>query len=288
MFAYCTELLHLSEAEAYLRITVARAAREHPMLLDMLRDGRLHLSGIAKLVPHLSPENRDAVLARAAHRSKRQIEELVAELAPRPDVPAAVRALPRCSPASTEAPTLELRPDGVARLAALPVPAVRPTAVVEALAPARYKVQFTASAALVEKLDRLKALMRSSVPDGDLAAIIEDAVSEKLARLEARRFAKVEAPRKLASSAPRRSRSRYIPAAVRRAVYARDGGRCRYVDSQGRRCAARDHLEFHHRYPYGYGGDHDPDNLSLMCRTHNAYLAEIDYGTQQRSAPHVV
>src|SRR5215468_10290282 len=119
MFAYCTDVLHLSEAEAYLRIAVARAARQHPVLLDMLRDGRLHLSGIAKLVPHLSPENRNAVLARAAHRSKRQIEELIAELVPRPDVPAAVRAVPRRPPVtiSPQAPALELRPDGVASAA---------------------------------------------------------------------------------------------------------------------------------------------------------------------------
>ena len=47
MFAYCTEVLHLSEHEAYLRITVARAAREHPVLLVLLADGRLHLAGIA-------------------------------------------------------------------------------------------------------------------------------------------------------------------------------------------------------------------------------------------------
>src|SRR5262249_24044787 len=108
-----------------------------------------------------------------------------------------------------------------------------------------------------------------------------DAVSEKLARLEARRFAKTQAPRKeIVSQSTRQSRSRYIPAAVRRAVYARDGGRCRYVDSQGRRCAARDHLAFHHRRPYGYGGEHDAENLCLMCRTHNAYLAEIDYGKE--------
>ena len=92
MFAYCTEVLHLSEAEAYLRITVARATREHPMLLDMLRRGRLHLSGIAKLVPHLTRENREAALARAAHRSKREIGELIAELAPRPDAPTAARS----------------------------------------------------------------------------------------------------------------------------------------------------------------------------------------------------
>ena len=107
MFAYCTERLHLSEAEAYLRITVARASREHPILLDMLADGRMHLSGIAKLAPHLNAENRDAVLARAAHRSKREIEALVAELAPRPDAPSVVRSSP--SPSNSVRTELSLR-----------------------------------------------------------------------------------------------------------------------------------------------------------------------------------
>ena len=89
MFAYCRERLHLSEAEAYMRIRVARAARRHPLLLDMLRDGRLHLSAIVRLLPVLTRENRDALLARATFCSKRQILEIVAELSPRPDVPAA-------------------------------------------------------------------------------------------------------------------------------------------------------------------------------------------------------
>ena len=86
MFAYCVEVLHLSEPETNLRMVVARAARRHPVLLDMLRDGRVHLSGIALLAPHLTEANRDEVLARATHSSKRHIEELVACLAPRPDV----------------------------------------------------------------------------------------------------------------------------------------------------------------------------------------------------------
>jgi hypothetical protein len=93
MFAYCTDVLHLSEPEAYLRIAVARASRQHPMLLTVLAEGRLHLSGIAKLAPHLTPENRETLLKRAVHRSKREIEELVAELAPRPDAPATMRKL---------------------------------------------------------------------------------------------------------------------------------------------------------------------------------------------------
>jgi hypothetical protein len=93
MFAYCTDMLHLSEPETGLRLHVARACQEHPVLLEMLRDGRLHLSGIATLAPHLTPENREAALERAVHKSKRQIGEIVAELKPRPESPALIRRL---------------------------------------------------------------------------------------------------------------------------------------------------------------------------------------------------
>ena len=94
MFRYSVEMLHLSEAEAYLRIEAARASRKHPMLLDMLSDGRLHLSGIAVLAPILTEANRETVLARAAHKTKEKIKELVAELAPKPDAPSSIRKLP--------------------------------------------------------------------------------------------------------------------------------------------------------------------------------------------------
>lgn len=285
MFAYCTDVLHLSEQEAYLRIAVARASREHPTLLAMLEDGRLHLSGIARLAPHLTQANRDVLLARATHKSKRQIEELIAEVAPAPDVPPSVRKLPeRCGvetattrdDAALLPRTNELGPDRVdAPLA--PAPAGRP--VVQPLAPARYKIQFTAGAAFCEKLERLTSLMRSTVPDGDLALILEAAVSEKLERLEAKRFGRAKESQ-AAQTRPdtKASSSRYVPAAVRRTVHERDGGRCRYVDEQGRRCGTREWLEFHHVEPWALGGATSVENLRLVCRTHNAYLAERDYG----------
>jgi hypothetical protein len=94
MFSYCQDVLNLSEHEAYLRITVARASRKHPVLLEMLADGRLHLSGIAKLVPVLTEANQEMLLSRAAYKSKRKIEELVAELSPKPDVPSSMRKRP--------------------------------------------------------------------------------------------------------------------------------------------------------------------------------------------------
>ena len=321
MFVYCTERLHLSEAEACLRIAAARASREHPLVLQMLADGRLHLSAIARLAPHVTPDNRDALLRRATHRTKREIDELVAELAPRPDVPASIRKLPagrfvarpaaarrtdvddviprRLEPrpeqvdsdrsegldASSAAPTRDAdgRPElnqGAGCDRELPWVAAPPRrpAVIEPLAPGRYKVQFTASAELRDKLERLKALMRSSVPDGDLAAIIDAAVTEKLERLEARRFARTKSPRKTASASDTSPRTRQVPAAVKRAVHERDEGRCRYVDARGHRCTARVQLQFHHRRPWAVGGDHSPGNVSLLCRVHNRLLAEIDYG----------
>ncbi len=93
LFEYCTRVLRFSEQEAYLRITVARCSRRHPAILPMLRDGRLHLSGVARLAPHLTA---DAVglLGRAAGRTRRQIDELLAEIAPRPDAATIVRRLP--------------------------------------------------------------------------------------------------------------------------------------------------------------------------------------------------
>ena len=323
MFAYCTEVLHLSEHEAFLRITVARASREHPMLLAMLRDGRLHLSGISKLAPHLTARNREALLKRAVHRSKRQIEELVAEVAPRPAVPAMVRRLPNQRVDARPASILELGPDRaadsrhelgrgqvgaaseelaseqadsrhrqpalgeVASMAselgpdrAAAAPRLRPAAV-EPVGPARFRVRFDASAELREKLERLQALMRSSVPDGDLAKIIDVAVTKELERLEARRFAKTKAPRKRLGQTDTTPKSRYIPAAVRRFVQKRDGGRCTYRDKHGRRCTKRHDLEFHHRKPFGRGGEHSPEVLCLVCKTHNLLLAEQDFGKEK-------
>ena len=106
MFAYCTEVLHLSEFEAYLRITAARAARQHPVLLAMLREGSLHLTAVAKLAPHLTRENCETLLGRAAHRTKREVEELIAEVAPRPDAPTVVRKLPERGAATAAVPAL--------------------------------------------------------------------------------------------------------------------------------------------------------------------------------------
>ena len=229
------------------------------------------------MVPVLTRENRDQVLSRAVHKTKRELEQLVAELSPRPDVPSNVRKVPERTPAP--AVRVELFPGTVPPAPeAAPRPDPPRVPIVEPLAPARYKIQFTAGDEVRDDLERLRALLRSEIPDGDVGAIVGKAVRELRHRLEARRFGQTKAPRD--DRRPNVGSTGKVTAAVRRIVYRRDAGQCTFVDKHGHRCPERHRLEYHHRHPRGMGGGDGPENICLMCPAHNRYLAEVDYGAQ--------
>jgi hypothetical protein len=94
MFVFCMERFHMSESVTAKRIWAARTARRFPVILAMVASGELHLSGISQLGKHLTEDNHVELLARAKHKSSREIDVLVAAISPRPDVPSRVRALP--------------------------------------------------------------------------------------------------------------------------------------------------------------------------------------------------
>src|SRR5947208_11848974 len=94
MFAYCVGALRLSADATFKRIKGARAARRFPAIFAAVADGRLHLGAVVLLAPHLNRENAVELLAAAAHKSKAQVEQLLAEHFPQPDLVAAVRAIP--------------------------------------------------------------------------------------------------------------------------------------------------------------------------------------------------
>ena len=218
MFAFCMGELGLSEDVAYNRIKVAGLARRFPRVLDFVRDGRIHLSGLRLLEPHLTEENLEVVLAAATGKSKRHIEELVARLAPQPSVPPSIRKLPERAPASPEesiAPLLALveapieAPVAALTPAAAPVP--RPPAV-KPLSAEAYKVEFTADAALKAKLEQAEELMRYRVGKGNLVAVIERALDLLIDEVKKERFGVGRTSRSSAEEAEEREVvTRHIP-----------------------------------------------------------------------------
>jgi hypothetical protein len=82
LFVYCTAVLRLSESAAYHRIQVARAAQRFPVILDQLAQGAITLTAVALLAPHLTNENHREILDAARHKSRREVEHLVARLEP--------------------------------------------------------------------------------------------------------------------------------------------------------------------------------------------------------------
>jgi hypothetical protein len=110
LFTYCTHVLHLSEDAACNRIQAARACRRFPVILDLLAAGAMSVTSVRLLCEHLTPENHEAVLARASGRSRREIEALVAELAPRRDARSSVRKLPAPPVRAVQAMALPRRP----------------------------------------------------------------------------------------------------------------------------------------------------------------------------------
>jgi hypothetical protein len=93
LYTYCIYELRFSEDEAFRRVAAARLVRRFPALLDALSSGELHLTGLLMLGPHLTETNLLEVLARAKHRTKRELARLVRLLDPLPAVPARIEPL---------------------------------------------------------------------------------------------------------------------------------------------------------------------------------------------------
>jgi len=286
LYVYCRDALGLSEWEAYARIEVARAARRFPLILDLLADGSVHLTAVKLLAPHLTPGNHREVLESARGNTKLEVQEIVARLAPRPDAPASIRRVtPASSPAvpvsralsvtlATEAPDVATPPTMTpAPLALTPAP----RASVAPLSPDRYKLQVTIGAGTLDKLRCAQDMLGHAIPSGEEAAVLDRALTLLLLELAKTKFASTPNPRP-----SRGTKAGETSAAVKRAVWVRDCGRCRYVGAGGHRCEERRFLEFHHLDPKALGGEATVDTIELRCRRHNDYEGQLWFGKRRR------
>ena len=307
LYVYCRDVLRLSEWEAYNRIEVARTARRFPLVLELLAEGSVHLTAVRMLAPHLTADNHRDVLLAARAKRKPEIQEMVARLSPRPDVPSSVRRLPMPPvrvPSGSACPSAACpSAAGPSETGALPAPGEAGDGTLNPVAPAapaaatfataasttisplstgRYKLQATISAETLEKLRLAKDMLGHSVPSGDDAVVLDRALDALLAVLAKKKFAATDRPAHVRGGKPgRRSPS----AAVKRAVWQRDLGRCAFIGKGGHRCDERRCVEFHHVDPYALGGEATVDGIQLRCRRHNDYEGRLYFGKRRSERP---
>jgi hypothetical protein len=264
LFTYCTRVLLLSEGAAYDRIKAAKVVRRYPGVLGLLASGRVNLTTVRLISPHLTRANHAELLAGVCGKRKRQVQELLARRFPAPDVASSVRKLP----ASALAAPTHLSIDASAPPPALVLP----------LAPDRYRITFTASEETTRKLELARDLLRHAVPSGDPAEIVSRALDVLLDDLLKKKFALTDRPRPGSGGS---GDSACIPAEVKRAVFIRDGGRCVFEGKHGR-CGERAFLEFHHVIPRACGGLPTVENIELRCRAHNGCEVDLWFGPGKR------
>ena len=242
LFTYCVYELRMSEDEAQRRCRAARLARQFPLLLAMLAEASIHLTGILLIGPHLTPENCTDLLVRVRFRTKREIEHLVAELAPAPAAPARLeplhgalqfeeRMVDAVGPARTrntwaayvralagpiramqagigagEAPPAAA-PESSADVSGGPPVGVREAGTPPSPQPVspgpRYRIQFTADQAFVDLLEEARDLLQHSVRDRDIVEVQRRPLQALVKKLRARKCAATERPRSSKPAAPK-------------------------------------------------------------------------------------
>ena len=314
LFAFLRVELRLSSGAAFWRMSAARLLQRFPDLIEPLRDGRLCLSTTAELAKVLTDENRSLVLPRFFGLSAREAKEVVAELAPReaPPVRAVVTRVDRQTvdhplAASAEPVPHEVRREAPSDLAA---PVAFRTSETELARPARVPERRDQVEPLTAELRRLhltvdrQFLKQLGIARDGLSHVIPGATAEQVLKAaleallekQARARGQVKRPRKrVASTTPvtttpaptsaeplhRRPGPREaVPADVRRAVWKRDQGRCQWPLDSGGRCGSTHQVELDHLKPWARGGDHEVEDLRLLCHRHNQLAARQAFGAR--------
>ncbi|HEV8244889.1 MAG TPA: HNH endonuclease signature motif containing protein, partial [Polyangiaceae bacterium] len=248
----------------------------------LLDEGKLSLSVICRLKQFITLDNHQELLTGVSDLSARKADAWLAARFPRPDAPSRARKLPEQR--ALGAPAIS-QPSPAADEQAAPGPApaalkLTPSAskradrgIVEPLAAERYRVQFTANQELKDKLELAADLMAHRNPNRDFASIVDKALDLLITELKKERFGQTSRPRRA-----RKSTQEHVTNSTKRTVFERDGLQCAYVDEHGKRCTARAFLERDHRVPRARGGGSQPENIRHLCRPHNQFAAELEFG----------
>jgi hypothetical protein len=130
--------------------------------------------------------------------------------------------------------------------------------------------------------DELAGLLANVVPDRAPAKLLAIMVRDSLESQKRKRGllkptrARKPAPAKEPTPGVRQP----VPDAVRRAVFERDGYRCRFGEDEGHRCEATDNLTMEHKDGALVTGSSTVDELLTYCFPHNLYAAFLKFGPE--------
>ena len=300
LFEYCRSHLGLGEGAVWNRTQAARVSRRFPQVLEFLVEGKVCLSSLGVLAPHLSEENVDGLLAQAAGKTKEEVKEIVAAICPKPAVEPSIRRKPVTGsagvpPSSSSSSSLEEESSEEKYSSSGARETERGTGSIEVARPGVYNIRFSAGKSMKEKLVRFAEVLGIDGATRHMPEIFEKALDlalekmdpkQKLERRRKRQAARSKTrPDEAAGTAeetkregPRRERPRCIPSSVRERLLARAGYQCEYWGPGGVRCTARTRLEVDHIEPVGKGGSCDEENLRVLCRGRNLLAAERVFG----------
>jgi len=288
LFEYCNRRLHLSEGSVALRIQVANVSRRFPQILVALFENRMSLTVAGLLAPVLTEGNAEKLLADCAGMTRREAEEYLVALRPKPVFTPSIRKTPSPLQEAKLASALTLKET------TSPGPALRTSpSILEPARPDQFNFRFAADRKFKEKFERLAEVLGVQNPLQHMGEILEQALDialdkKDLKRKRARRLVRQAKrsgetviaktrPGEILASTPR-ANSRYIPSEVRERVHERAGHQCEYKPPDGTRCRSRTGLEIEHERPFAFYQSHDERYLRLCCRAHNRLSAERVFG----------
>ena len=227
------------------------------------------------------------------------MREIVAALRPKPAAEPMIRRKPVRSGEETPEAGGEEATGGHPELSfsTRGVEPPKPAGSVEVARGEVYNFRFSAGKGFREKLERLAEVLGIQGARRSMPEIFEKALDialekkdpkKKLERRRKREAARSRtSPGEAAGEGKRetpgrdvRAGSRYIPGGVRERVLGRADNQCEYVGPGGIRCTARVGLEIDHIDPFGRGGGRGEENLRALCRAHNVFAAEREFGAE--------
>jgi 5-methylcytosine-specific restriction endonuclease McrA len=281
MWEFLVQHLNYSNAAASRRYKALKCAQRFPQVLEMLRKHETNLSALAAAEVTLArAANPQELLGEIKGKSQPQVAKLLARHNPQPKKRETVRHIavkpkPRPAPdifaatSAAEVRTSEVdvsAPESVASnsVPELPAPTSAP------LAEDRVQLSFSVTSETYARFEQAKAILSRKLPKGlTLEAAFEELLEFYLKHKRpesAKRNSEAKKPTTRSSAT-----TRHIPAAIRREVFARDSNRCTYAGPTGKACNSTHDLEVDHIQPWAMGGDHEVENLRLLCAKHNRH-----------------